>query len=99
MNLSELPVYGLVAWPVRLGSTVPSPADRDPLIVLAMLPPGRRELDLSGVAANWRPGDDAFGVEVAFSDASGRHWLRQADGALHSIAVPAWRHYGLASGG
>lgn len=35
------------------------------------------------------------GIEVAFTDAAGRHWARRIGGALEQLDQPAAEHYGL----
>ncbi len=76
----------------RLDSPEPStPA------MLALLPPGRADLELPAWA---RSGDgERPAIELAFTDASGRHWVRRAGGRLQRLDRPAWRHYGFTSPG
>jgi hypothetical protein len=94
MNASDLPVFGVVVWFVD-----PAAAIRVP-VTLPMLGPGRREVELPAGFAE-RRGEarphpaDSVGVEIAFSDAAGRHWLRRADGGLESLPEAPLRHYGL----
>ncbi len=61
----------------------------------ALLPPGSTELALPAWARSEAGGRPA--VELAFTDASGRHWIRRAKGRLERIDAPAWRHYGFTS--
>jgi len=63
--------------------------------LLALLPPGRTELDQPTWARFPAGGQPA--VEVAFTDASGQHWILRGGGRLARIDTPAWRHYGFTS--
>lgn len=63
--------------------------------LLPLLPPGSTALDLPAWARSGSAGRP--GVELAFTDASGRHWIRRAGGRLERLDVPAWRHYGFTS--
>lgn len=63
--------------------------------LLPLLPPGVTELELPAWAGSGSAGRPA--IEMAFSDASGRHWIRRGGGRLASIDAPAWRHYGFTS--
>jgi hypothetical protein len=88
-------------WVARIRGPEDSPERRDaPLdestpALYAILSPGSTRLELPPWARTGTGGRPA--VELGFTDASGRHWIRRAAGRLESIEVPAWRHYGFAS--
>jgi hypothetical protein len=64
-------------------------------VLLPLLPPGVTALELPAWVSSGSGGRPA--IEVAFTDATGRHWLRRGGGRLSSIDAPAWRHYGFTS--
>jgi hypothetical protein len=101
LNASDEPVYRVIAWLVLYpgapgtGEEVAHGISRggDGPATIGVLPPGSFELDL--------PAFDPPGmmkrpaVEIAFTDAAGRHWIRRQNGQLDEIKkVPAF-HYGL----
>jgi hypothetical protein len=115
-NGSDQPVYGVVAWVVASGGSVPATGEewvraiasrapqgkgetvaREPStpVLLSLLPPGVTALELPAWATAGVDGRPA--IEMAFSDAGGRHWIRRGSGRLAAIDAPAWRHYGFAS--
>lgn len=60
---------------------------------MLVLPPGRQTVSLpewTGGGMHRRPG-----VEIAFTDASGQHWIRRVDGRLEEIKTEAVAHYHL----
>jgi hypothetical protein len=59
---------------------------------LTTIPPGRSETEVS---ADWGAPGARPGVELAFTDSNGKHWLRPADGSLRSIPKPADAYYGI----
>lgn len=63
--------------------------------LLPLLSPGVTELELPAWASSTAGGRP--GIELGFTDASGRHWIRRAGGRLERLEAPAWRHYGFAS--
>ncbi len=63
--------------------------------LLPLLPPGATELELPTWASSGSGGRPA--IEIAFTDATGRHWIRRGGGRLAPIGVAAWRHYGFTS--
>ncbi len=88
-------------WVRRIG---PGTAPRDGVFgagepstptVLPLLPPGVTALELPAWAGSGSGGRPA--IEMAFTDAKGRHWIRRGSGHLASIDAPAWRHYGFTS--
>lgn len=60
--------------------------------VLAMLPPGKWTVDVApffyGLGS--RPG-----IELAFTDRGGTHWIRRALGELEEISKSPSEHYGM----
>lgn len=77
-------------WDGEAGAREPStPA------LLPLLPPGATALELPAWASSSSGGGAA--IEMAFTDATGRHWIRRGSGRLASIDAPAWRHYGFTS--
>jgi hypothetical protein len=88
-NSSDLPVTRLMAMIVdgRYGPPVGEPAAFDCGIVAPFdpVPPSttlRTRTGSPGGASGWRPS-----VQIAFTDAAGRHWVRRPDGALFEIDV------------
>jgi hypothetical protein len=60
--------------------------------LLSVIPPGEWSADVT----RWKPGGGRHpGVEIAFTDRAGRHWLRTSEGKLTRLAVPPLEHYGL----
>jgi hypothetical protein len=64
-------------------------------VLLSLLPPGATALELPAWARSASGGRPA--IEIAFTDATGHHWIRRGGGRLASIDAPAWRHYGFTS--
>jgi hypothetical protein len=96
LNLSDEPVYEVVASLVmiqgggpRRGEDGVQPEFRR---VIGILPPGRFRVEVAG---GWPGMSRRPGVEVAFTDRSGVHWIRRATGTLDEITAPAIDHYGL----
>lgn len=99
-NASQTPVYEVVAVVVATRS---GPATAETAIVEGAdtvvqdaLPPGRvtqpvRSYPGSGPHASWT-------VEVGFTDAGGRHWMRRQDGSLERLSMSAWFVLGVAPG-
>jgi hypothetical protein len=71
-----------------------SPEPSTPAL-LPLLPPGATAMELPAWASSESGGRPA--IEMAFTDASGHHWIRRGGGRLTSIDAPAWRHYGFSS--
>lgn len=61
--------------------------------MLPVVAPGEQAVELP----TWTGGgmSQTPGVEIAFSDAAGRHWIRRVDGRLEHIDKEPWRHYGF----
>jgi hypothetical protein len=96
LNRSEEPVYMAIAALISIQGAGPS-ANRgdgryENRAFLDVIPPGTYVADL-GVADAWPSG--RAGVDLAFTDAAGLHWLRHANGVLEEIDVPAYDYYGL----
>jgi hypothetical protein len=100
-NNSDEPVYRLVVWLVRWqGGGGPATGEEQVRleatnltpVTIANLPPGRYTIHLppfvGGMMA--RPG-----IEIGFTDAAGRHWIRRVDGRLESITKEPADHYGI----
>ena len=52
--------------------------------VLSVLPPGKWHVD---VPSGWTVMHRRPGVEIAFSDRAGLHWIRRSNGAIEQISV------------
>lgn len=101
LNASDSPVYRFVAFLVLAQGAGPQTgedvATRDDDLAhpaaLLVLPPGRHPIKLSP----WYGGDMGrrAGVEIAFTDASGRHWIRRVTGRLEQTDTDAVEHYRL----
>lgn len=100
-NYSHAPVYHAIVSLVHIQGACPctgreliqmqgphDPFQRD----LISIPPGRSVTEVSGAWAGMgaRPG-----IEMAFTDANNRDWLRSPDGSLTEISKPAAAYYGL----
>lgn len=100
-NGSTAPVYGMVVWYVVMGN---GPTTGEAVAhgaaeggqrsyqLISTVPPGPMEIPLPPVpyGAHALPG-----IEIGFSDASNRHWIRRSDGAIERINEMAWLHYGV----
>ena len=90
-NQSFSPAYRCVATFVineQNGSHYPAEYRR----ILTALPPGEWQLT---APRGWRGMSARPGVEIAFTDAHGVHWLRNAVGQLHESPIDAIKHYGV----
>jgi hypothetical protein len=96
LNHSEEPVYEAIASLVSIQGAGPSSAKGDGKLqyraYLSVIPPGRHIADL-GLCDAWPSG--RAGVDLAFTDAAGVHWLRHATGSLIEIDMPSAEYYGL----
>ena len=96
LNNSQEPVYRVVVWLVyiqgsgpRIGEEV---GDAHPPATFAVLPPGRYETLLHG----WDAGmNRRAGVELAFTNAAGHHWIRRSSGQLVNLKVPPADYYDI----
>ncbi len=99
-NASDLPVYRVVAWMVlyqgagaqKGEDAAADRSDRERPALIGVLPPGQYRAQLAPFDPGMfrRPA-----VEVGFTDAAGRHWIRRHTGRLAEIGTPAPEHYGL----
>ena len=90
-NQSFSPVYCCVATFVvneQDGDHYPAEFRRK----LTTLPPGEWHLT---APKGWRGMCARPGVEIAFTDAHGVHWIRNAVGQLHESPIDAIKHYGI----
>ena len=90
-NQSFSPVYHCVATFVineQNGQHYPADYRRK----LTTLPPGEWHL---AAPKGWRGMCARPGVEIAFTDAHGVHWIRNAVGQLHESPIDAIKHYGV----
>jgi hypothetical protein len=100
LNRSDAPVYRVVVTLAFLTGTPPKTGEEWvqnagglPFArALGSLPPGQWRLD---VDSGWGASGARPGVEVAFTDKAGRHWIRRADGRLEAIKDEAMTHYGV----
>jgi hypothetical protein len=96
-NSSDEPVYRLLAWLAYYpgptseilargghNNSTPSP--------YLIVPPGNFQIELPPFVHGMhkRPL-----VEIAFTDAAGRHWIRRQNGSLERIGKSAVEHYGF----
>lgn len=100
LNRSDAPVYRVVVTLAFLSGTPPKTGEewvqqtkQMPFArAFGALPPGRWRVD---VDSGWGASGARPGVEVAFTDAAGRHWIRRADGRLDRVPDEAMTHYGI----
>ena len=95
-NSSAVPVYSVLARVVSVQGTYAHRGEGAPGFPSAywVLPPGRHAVRLGGWSAGMH-GHPA--VELAFTDAAGRHWIRRGDGTLQTIRDDPLTHYKLPS--
>jgi hypothetical protein len=99
LNASQEPVYRVVVWLVFVQGAAPERGEEMIRIqpsgarMLGTLPPGAFVVSLPG---DWGGMHRHPGVEVAFTDAAGLHWIRRASGAVDSIPEDPLDHYGIA---
>ena len=99
-NRSQLPVYRAVVSRVAIqgsGATTGKQVRRLGLPgeqqTLAVIPPGESQLTFP---AGFGGMSRRAGIELAFLDAAGVYWLREADGTLRELAQPPEAYYKLA---
>jgi hypothetical protein len=94
LNQSDEPVYEVVATLVMVQGSGPHRGEDGDFSgyrrTLSVLPPGRYRVL---VESGWAGMSRRPGVEVAFTDRAGVHWIRRATGALEEIKRPAIDHY------
>jgi hypothetical protein len=99
-NASDQPVYEFIAALVSIQGAYRETAVGDternaPDTMLALygqLPPGRVENEIPRLEGGMFL---RFGIEVAFRDAAGRHWLRRGDGHLKEVRKDPVALFGL----
>ncbi len=62
-------------------------------VCVDVLPPGKWEVGIS-LPGGQPPG--RLGIEFAFTDQAGRHWIRQANGSLQRLTESPMVHFNLA---
>jgi hypothetical protein len=102
MNNAYAPVYRLVAGIVSVRGDGPQaiedilqarqPGQPVPVTTISILPPGNSQVwikntERSGIA------DGRAGVEIAFTDLQGSHWIRRATGKLDEITSEPFEYY------
>ena len=98
LNRSDEPVYEAVATFVFIDGSGPtrgeevSPELAARRISLGVLPPGRWRVCVDG---GWNGMYSRLGVEVAFTDGGGAHWVRRADGRLEQLPRRAFEYFNL----
>jgi hypothetical protein len=104
-NRSHEPVHEAVAWLVIVQGAGPKRGEDygalhgsgssgyDDFRVFLTIPPGKWSVTF---ASNWRGMHRQPGVEIAFTDSKGHHWIRRATGELEEISTPPLDHYGIA---
>jgi hypothetical protein len=98
LNRSDEPVYEAVATFVFIDGSGPtrgeevSPELAARRVRVGMIPPGRWRACVDG---GWDGMYSRLGVEVAFTDSAGAHWVRRADGRLEQIPRSAPDYFGL----
>ena len=90
-NQSSSPVYRCVATFV-INEQDGRHFQADYRRIVTTLPPGEWQLV---APKGWRGMSARPGVEIAFTDAHGVHWMRNAVGQLHESPIDAIKHYGV----
>jgi hypothetical protein len=111
-NSSDEPVYRLIAWVVAVQGAAHSTGEEAARLALSrpegwgMLGPGAMLVVPPGTtntltAGPWFGSDmhKRPGLEIAFTDANGVHWIRRATGELEETRQDAEHHYGLPNPG
>jgi len=88
-NESHAPVYEVALSVVSFQGAGPTPGSRTAWLSIA--PPGLHYASTQriGRGMSFHPG-----IELAFTDQTGRHWVRQAKGNLQHVAKASVEHYG-----
>jgi hypothetical protein len=99
LNGSESPVYRAVASLVMIQGAGPHDGLelrgdqlRQLQSPLALIPPGR---SYTSVSEGWKGMMRRPGVELAFTDGAGLHWLRSADGTLSELSSAPADYYDM----
>ncbi len=95
-NAGDEPVYQMVVSLVGIQGAGPprdatdAPEGYEFRTCVNIVPPGQfaGTMPYAGHGMNIR-----FGLEIAFSDASGVHWVRKGNGTLRELPVSGLRHY------
>jgi len=102
MNGSKEPVYNVVIFLVFIQGAAPATGEETMATLeehsgglrqtFATVPPGQWECEVDG---DWGGMHRFPGVEVAFTDRSGVHWVRRSSGSVEEISRDAVTYYGL----
>jgi hypothetical protein len=98
LNSSDEPVYEAVASFVFIDGSGPmrgEDASREleaRRVRIGVIPPGRWRVCVAG---GWNGMYSRLGVEVAFTDHAGVHWVRRADGQLEQLPRGAFDYFEL----
>jgi hypothetical protein len=98
LNGSDEPVYEAVATFVFIDGSGPMRGEDASMelaerrVRVGVIPPGRWRVCVDG---GWNGMYSRLGVEVAFTDGAGVHWVRRADGRLERLPRRAFDYFGL----
>lgn len=98
LNRSDEPVYDAVATFVFVDGSGPARGEEITReragwrVRVGVIPPGRWRVHVDG---GWNGMYSRLGVEVAFTDCAGAHWVRRADGRLEQIPRGAFDYFEL----
>lgn len=98
LNWSDVPVYRVLVIPLFVkGAETESGEEAigrgaQPEM-FDLMAPGRSAFDFTGSFDPTQHADP--GVELAFTDAAGRHWIRAASGSIRQLREQPLVHYGL----
>jgi hypothetical protein len=105
MNNAYAPVYRLVAGMVAVRGDGPQkiedilqarqPGQGVPVTTISILPPGLSQVVIKNTERSG-VGEGRAGVETAFTDMQGSHWIRRATGELEEIPCEPFEHYAKA---
>ncbi len=96
LNRSDEPVYDAVATFVFIDGSGPTrgediaPSRGGWRIRVGVIPPGRWRVRVDG---GWNGMYSRLGIEVAFTDCTGAHWVRRADGQLEQLPRSAFEYF------
>jgi hypothetical protein len=104
LNRSDAPVYQAVASLVLIqgagaqtGEELTELIEQTPQMAayraaMGLIPPGRWRVNVDG---GWGGTHRRPGIEVAFTDAAGIHWVRRTSGSLEELKENAFDHFKL----
>jgi hypothetical protein len=98
LNHSDEPVYEALTTFVFIDGSGPtrgeevSPELAARRVKVGVIPPGRWRVCVSG---GWNGMYARLGLEVAFTDRAGGHWVRRADGSLEELPRGAFDYFEL----